>query len=119
MGDPMLDLQNKTYAELQALIAEAQQQLVEKQKTMRKEVMAQIKELAASIGATVEIKFDQQTERSGERKRGGQTGKVAAKYQNPSNPEETWTGRGVAPKWMQELLDSGRNKDEFLIDKGQ
>ena len=113
----MLDLQNKTYAELQALIEEAQQQLVEKQKAMRKEVIGQIKELAASIGATVEIKFDQQTDKSGGRIRGGQTGKVAAKYQNPANPEESWTGRGVAPKWMQELIASGRNKDEFLIDK--
>ncbi len=115
----MLDLQNKTAAELQALIAEAQQQLVEKQKAMRKEVIAQIKELAASIGATVEVKFDQPAEKSDGRKRGGQVGKVAAKYQNPANPEETWTGRGVAPRWMQELTASGRNKDEFLIDKAQ
>jgi len=86
---------------------------------MRKEVMAQIKELAASIGATVEIKFDQSAEKSGDRKRSGQTGKVAAKYQNPANPEETWTGRGVAPKWLQKLTESGRNKEEFLINKTQ
>jgi DNA-binding protein H-NS len=44
---------------------------------------------------------------------------VAPKYQNPANPDETWTGRGVAPKWMQELIDSGRSKDEFLIEKDQ
>lgn len=115
----MLDLQNKTPAELEALIAEAQEQLAERQKVMRKEIMAKIKELAASIGATVEIKFDQQTEKTGDRKRGGQTVKVAAKYQNPANLEKTWTGRGMAPKWMQELIASGRNKDEFLIEKAQ
>jgi DNA-binding protein H-NS len=115
----MLDLQNKTPAELQALIAEAQQQLAGRQKAMRKEVVAKIKDLAASIGATVEVKFDQHAEKSGGRIRGGQTGKVTAKYQNPANPEETWTGRGMAPKWMKELLDSGRSKDEFLINKGQ
>jgi len=39
----MLDLENKTPAELQALIAEAEQKLAEKQKSMRKEVIAQIK----------------------------------------------------------------------------
>lgn len=115
----MFDLDNKTPAELQALIAEAQQQLVEKHKAMRKEVIAQIKDLAASIGATVEVNFEQPEEKSGGRKRASQTGKVAAKYQNSSNPEETWTGRGVAPKWMQEFIASGRNKDEFLINKGQ
>jgi DNA-binding protein H-NS len=115
----MLDLDNKTLSELQALIAEAQQQLAEKQKEMRKEVIAQIKELAASIGATVEVRFDQTDEKSGERKRGRQGRKVAAKYQNPDNPEETWTGRGMAPNWIKDLVAAGRNKDEFLIDKGQ
>lgn len=110
------DLENKSPEELQALIEEAKQQLAEKQKAMRKEVMGQIKELAASIGATVEIKFESGAEKSGERKRGG---KVAAKYQNPDKPEQTWTGRGVAPKWLQELIASGRNKDEFLINKTQ
>ncbi|MBS3963280.1 MAG: H-NS histone family protein, partial [Methylomonas sp.] len=64
----MLDIVNKTPAELQALIVEAQQQLAEKQKAMRKEVIVQIKELAASIGATVEIKFDQPTEKPDGRK---------------------------------------------------
>jgi len=64
----MLDLVNKTPAELQALIAEAQQQLVEKHKAMRKEVIAQIKDLAASIGATVEVNFEQPEEKSGGRK---------------------------------------------------
>jgi DNA-binding protein H-NS len=111
----MLDLENKTPAELQALIAEAEQKLTEKKKSMRKEVIAQIKELAASIGASVNIKFDEQASR----KSGGPQGKVAPKYQNPANPDETWTGRGVAPKWMQELIDSGRSKDEFLIEKDQ
>lgn len=56
----MLDLENKTPDELQAFIAEVQQQLAEKQKVMRKEVIAQIKELAASVSASVEIRFDEQ-----------------------------------------------------------
>lgn len=115
----MLDLENKSPDELKALIAQAQEHLAERQKAMRKEVIGQIKELAASIGATVEIQFDQPTEKSGKRKRGGQSGKVVAKYQNPANPEETWTGRGMAPKWIKDLVAAGRNKDEFLINKGQ
>lgn len=114
-GATVLDLQNKTPDELEALIVEAQEHLAERHKIRRKEVMARIKELAASIDATVEIKFEQPSEKSVDRRRGGQTGKVAAKYQNPANLEETWTGRGVAPKWMKAFLDSGRNKDEFLI----
>lgn len=33
--------------------------------------------------------------------------KVAPKYRNPANPEQTWTGRGVSPTWVQELKTAG------------
>ncbi len=32
------------------------------------------------------------------------------KYRNPSNPEQTWTGRGKAPKWL-----DGLNRESCLI----
>ncbi len=103
----MIDIQNLSPAELQALIKNAQSALEEKQAGMRKQVIAQIKELAASIGVTVEITDDKKSRKS--------SSAVAAKYSNPANPSETWTGRGLAPKWMKELMDQGRNKDDFLI----
>ncbi len=37
------------------------------------------------------------------------TGKVAAKYRDPVSGN-TWSGRGLAPKWL-----SGKNKADFLI----
>ena len=103
----MIDIQNLSPEELQALIKNAESALEAKQAGMRKQVIAQIKELAASIGATVEITDNKQSRKS--------SSSVAAKYANPANHNETWTGRGLAPKWMKELLDQGRNKDEFLI----
>lgn len=39
--------------------------------------------------------------------------KVAAKYKGPTG--ETWSGRGLAPKWLAALLASGRSKEEFVI----
>ena len=30
-----------------------------------------------------------------------------AKYRNPENPEQTWTGRGRKPAWFTELVDAG------------
>ena len=38
---------------------------------------------------------------------------VAPKYRGPNG--ETWTGRGVTPRWMAGLLAQGRTKDEFAI----
>ena len=41
--------------------------------------------------------------------------KVEPKFRNPSNPSETWSGRGKTPRWVAELMAAGRNLDEFRI----
>lgn len=41
--------------------------------------------------------------------------KVAAKYRNPSNPAETWSGRGKHPRWMAGEIAKGRKAEDFLI----
>lgn len=104
----MTDLNKLSEAELQAMIDNAEKALKDRQSSKRKEVIAQIKELAASIGATVDI-------HEGDKKAERKTGKVAARYRNPADASQTWSGRGLAPKWMQELLAGGRNKSEFEI----
>ena len=41
-------------------------------------------------------------------KKGALAGKkVAPKYRNPANPDQTWTGRGVSPVWIQALKAAG------------
>lgn len=48
-------------------------------------------------------------------KKGALAGKkVAPKYRNPANPEQTWTGRGVSPTWIQALKAAG-TLDSALI----
>jgi DNA-binding protein H-NS len=41
-------------------------------------------------------------------------GKVAAKYRN-SATGETWSGRGLQPKWLKAALAAGRSIDEFSV----
>ena len=38
-----------------------------------------------------------------------------AKYMGPNG--ETWSGRGLMPKWLNALTASGHSKDEYLISK--
>ena len=104
----MTDLNNLSVTELQAMIDNAESALKEKQASQRKAVYAQIKELAASVGATVDIY-------ESDKKQPRKVVKVAPKYRNPDNAEMTWTGRGVMPVWMRTLTESGRDKSEFLI----
>jgi len=41
--------------------------------------------------------------------------KVAPKYRNPNNPDQTWSGRGRAPGWMATHLKSGGEKADLAI----
>jgi DNA-binding protein H-NS len=50
--------------------------------------------------------------RSGKR---GNGGKVAVKFRNKDNPEETWTGRGRQPKWLAARLSKGAKLADFAV----
>ena len=39
--------------------------------------------------------------------------KVAAKYRDASG--QSWTGRGLMPRWLATLVAQGRTKEEFLV----
>lgn len=41
-------------------------------------------------------------------------GKVAPKYRNPENPEQTWTGRGKSPLWVQSLKQAGKLESALI-----
>ena len=38
---------------------------------------------------------------------------VAPKYRGPNG--ETWSGRGLTPKWLASLVAAGQSKESFLI----
>ena len=103
----MLNLEDKSPEDLERLILEAQSQLETRISSKRKEVIAQIKQLAASIGVSVDI----------QEVKGRKVSSVESRYRDPNDPLRTWTGRGLPPKWMQALLAAGHAKDEFLINK--
>lgn len=41
------------------------------------------------------------------------TGTVAPKYRGPGG--ETWSGRGLTPRWLAALLTEGSKKEDFVI----
>lgn len=59
------------------------------------------------VGRTTKVAADKQANAKKERKA------VAAKYKGPNG--ETWSGRGLKPKWLNLLVDAGQPKEFFLI----
>ena len=95
--------------ELKEMIKTAEVVLQSKEEDRRKQVISKINELAASINLKVDFISPQKRQSS----RKGI--KVAAKYQNPQNPSQKWTGRGMKPKWLKALLDKGGKLEKYKI----
>jgi DNA-binding protein H-NS len=108
----MSDYNTLSELELASVIENAQRALREKMDVKRKDVIQQIRDLASSINVNVEI-----IETAPQRVSGRKGSKVAPKYQNPYNHAQTWTGRGMKPKWLTSLLEAGRSVSEFEIDR--
>lgn len=45
----------------------------------------------------------------------GKIGKSAAKYINPENPSQAWTGHGRRPGWLAEKLERGSKIEDFAV----
>jgi DNA-binding protein H-NS len=99
---------------IQEKIAELQAQEAEIKAREFNEKVVMIKETMASYGITVD---DLQGKPAKATKvTGTKSAKPApAKYQGPNG--ESWSGRGLAPKWLAALIADGRSKEEFLINK--
>lgn len=101
-----LDLEKMSYAELKAMEAQVGRLIVQKREAERATVKEKITELAREHG------FDVRDLVGGK----GRNGAVAAKYRDPQNPANTWTGRGRIPRWMAAATKGGKvKKDDFLI----
>ena len=42
---------------------------------------------------------------------------VSAKFRNPDQPSDSWSGRGKRPRWLEAQLRSGKQMDDFRIDR--
>jgi DNA-binding protein H-NS len=76
----------------------------------RAEAIAKVRSLMAEYGLSVSD-LSGKTASKAMASRGA---KVAAKYRNKASGE-TWSGRGLQPKWLKTALAAGRKIDEFAV----
>lgn len=72
----------------------------------RSEVKSRISELAAAHGLSVSELFGA---------KGAKKPVGIAKYVNPEDANDTWTGRGRKPNWLVVRLKKGARLDDFAI----
>jgi DNA-binding protein H-NS len=95
--------------ELLAQRAAIEKQIVEVQRAERSSAIAKVKSLMAEFGLSAnDIAGKAPVTRA------KTSGKVAPKYRHEGTGE-TWTGRGLQPKWLKAELATGRRLEEFAL----
>ena len=75
------------------------------------DVRAEIQRLAASVGRSAEEVLSAAS--AGKRRKNDAP--LVVKFRNTVNPDETWSGRGKRPRWLQEALQGGAELSDFAV----
>ncbi|MEO8524974.1 MAG: H-NS histone family protein [Caldimonas sp.] len=100
-----------TLKELLAQKEAIEQQIEETKRQERGAAVGKVRALMAEYGLTV---ADLGGKTAPKAKSAGGTGKVAAKYRNASTGE-SWSGRGLQPRWLKAALASGKKLTDFAL----
>jgi DNA-binding protein H-NS len=98
------DLSLKELKDLQSQTAKAIASFEERKK---KEALAELEEKARSMG----FSLAELTGASVARKRAP----AAAKYVNPDNASDTWSGRGRKPRWFEAAIKAGKQPEDMSV----
>ncbi len=104
MDSNLNSLSLKELKELQTQVAKAISTFEDRKK---KEALAELEEKARELG----FSLAELTGVSPSRKRSPST----AKYANPADPTDTWSGRGRKPRWFIAALAEGRAPEDLAI----
>ncbi|MDT8998464.1 H-NS histone family protein [Paucibacter sp. APW11] len=93
--------------DLLAQRAALDQQIAETQDKERSEVINKIKALMAEYSLTI-------ADLSSRQPKVQKASKVAVKYRNQATGE-TWSGRGLQPKWLKAAIGAGAKLEDFHV----
>ncbi len=94
-------------AELQSIQKRVEKALADYDDRKRADAARQVDDLAKSLGFNLHDLANVTTKRK--------VSPSVAKYRNPADPDDTWSGRGRKPKWIAEALTAGKSLEDFAI----
>ncbi|MEO1108651.1 MAG: H-NS histone family protein [Pseudomonadota bacterium] len=103
-----INLEEMSRKELLSLRDNVEKALANAEKRERKEALKAAEKAAAEFGFSL-------SELSDDAPRTAKGTKAKAKYRNPADPAQTWTGRGRKPQWIHDALKSGAEISDLEI----
>ncbi len=104
-----LDLNNLSEGDLKQLMANAERALRERHQQRIHGLRKEAEELAASLNMSVAEVFGINKASKLANK------KLPAKYINPADASQTWSGRGKRPHWLVDALARGASLEKFAV----
>lgn len=116
---PKMDIKDLSLPELRKLFTRVEKAIVAEEKRLKKAALAEIKTVAKKHGLSLSeiAKADDAPAKTPKAKKAKKKpgAKVAPKYQNPADPSQTWSGRGLRPRWVVAAQDSGKTLEDLAI----
>lgn len=103
-----VDLKNLSKKELEKLATDVSKALEDQEKNLREDALKAAEAAAAKFGFTL-------SDLMGKPRAQKRKTKATAKYKNPADASQTWSGRGRQPAWFKEALASGKTPDEMSV----
>lgn len=91
--------------------AALEKQIEATRREAKADAIARVKALMSEFGLTAADLSGRSPGKGGSAAKGS---KVAAKYRNKATGE-SWSGRGLQPKWLKAALASGRKLEDFAV----
>ena len=108
----MHDLSKYSLVKLQALEVQIVEELKSRHYLSISQAREQILHIAQSAGLSVKDLLSKRAPKSNAGKSAA-AGAVAAKYRNPANAAQQWSGRGRQPQWFKDHIASGKSADDI------
>ncbi len=113
------NLKAMTRKELTKLAKDVEKALRTSEQRERRDALKAAEKAVAEFGFSLDdISGNAQPKaprKSKRRKAGPPKKKAPPKYRNPANPEQTWSGRGRKPLWINAALESGADITDLEI----
>ena len=97
-----IDLARLDITQLQDLVGNAQSEMASREKQRRKDLRSELERRVAADGYKMGDIFP---ELGNGAANGSRRQKRPAKYRNPQNPDDAWSGIGRTPRWVAAIVE--------------
>ncbi len=102
-----MDINALSLKELKDLQAQVARAIASYEDRKKKEAVAELEDRARQMGFTLAELLGTAPVRK--------RAPASAKYANPANPSETWSGRGRKPRWFEAALAEGKSPEDLAV----